>query len=131
MALIERIKNSLFKKKPVPEEKALAAASASGPRSAATPVEPAQDIAAVNRLQNMSSKSSANMPVYNGGNDNGYQASRSGADATRRSHRPSSTLTKLQALSASGTGTAAKPAASTSDEDPALNSLLDRLEREQ
>lgn len=78
----------------------------------------------------MSSRSSANLPIYKQSTaDEGYQASRSGAEATRRKHKASSTLTKLQALSASGTGAASpKPAAET--EEQALNSLLDRLDPE-
>ena len=52
-----------------------------------------------------------------------YQASRGGAQATRAPKRTSSTYTKLQALSASGTGAAA-------DVDPGLNNLLDRLDND-
>jgi hypothetical protein len=54
-------------------------------------------------------------------NEQTYQASRGGAQATRAPKRSSSTYTKLQALSASGTG-------SSSNDDPGLNNLLASLD---
>jgi hypothetical protein len=55
-------------------------------------------------------------------NEQTYQASRGGAQATRAPKRSSSTYTKLQALSASGTGSA------NSSDDPGLNNLLASLD---
>lgn len=57
-------------------------------------------------------------------NEQSYQASRGGAQATRAPKRLSSTYTKLQALSASGTGSA------SNCDDPGLNNLLASLDSE-
>lgn len=72
--------------------------------------------------------SSSNLPAFKQGQDLGYQASRSGAAATRRPQKQSSTYHKLQALSASGTGAAAPDLAGQTGEQ-ALNSILERLDK--
>lgn len=56
-----------------------------------------------------------------------YQASRGGAEAARAPRSRSSTYTKLQALSASGTGAAGER---LTDQGAGLDSLLDRLDSE-
>lgn len=75
------------------------------------------------KLQGLARDSGANMPVVtNPGADEAYQATRSGAAATSQSMRQNTTINKLQALSASGTGVG------PSTEQLALGSILADLE---
>ncbi|HEY9772951.1 MAG TPA: hypothetical protein V6C81_03980 [Planktothrix sp.] len=78
------------------------------------------------RLQSLPPKSTEGPAFARQGHDQMYQASKGGADATKAPpKRTSSTFTKLQALSASGTGSAANEPLT---KDGNLNSLLDELD---
>jgi hypothetical protein len=71
--------------------------------------------------------SSANLPAFKqNAQDLGYSSSRGGDQAARRPQRVSSTYTKLQALSASGTG--AQSTHSNMPEDTGLHDILNSLD---
>jgi hypothetical protein len=80
------------------------------------------------KLQSMTPESAG--PAFNrpASQEQMWQASRGGADATKEPRRASSTFTKLQALSASGNGKSAseKPIAQNGN----LNNLLDDLQKD-
>jgi hypothetical protein len=81
------------------------------------------------RLQAMpATDSTANLPAFKQSSQNlGYLSSPGADQAARRPQRVSSTYTKLQALSASGTGAALNPSESLT-EDTGLNDILYRLD---
>src|ERR1700733_6006326 len=97
-ALLERLKGMFSKSKPVP----------TGPAPVSTDaVRPVTSSGSRSSTSDRSTDSQANMSTFpRQGQDQGYQASRGGAAATNESRRLSSTFHKLQALSASGTGSA-------------------------
>ena len=111
--LLERIKQ-LFGKKP-----------GSAPEESSMDIETAvrKPSSSYTKLQGMAKDSGDHMPVINPGADEAYQASRSGAAATTSAAaKTNTTINKLQALSASGTGTG------PTTEQLALGSLLDDLQ---
>jgi hypothetical protein len=123
-ALLERIKGIFSKSKPV----------ASGP---ADPTGNSARQASADALRQVTgsgtklpkvdrvTESQANMPTFSR-TDQGYQASRGGAAATGGNRRPSSTFTKLQALSASGIGSA-QPGGEQPEQS--LNNILERMDQ--
>lgn len=80
------------------------------------------------KLQSMPAEKPTN-PVVEMNQDKGYQASRAGAAATSAASRPprraSSTFTKLQSLSSTGTGVNSPTPIPA---DTPLNNLLERLD---
>lgn len=90
--------------------------------------KPTSTFSKLQAMQNNPSTTSNNkMPAFvRPGDDQMYQASKGGAAATKAPKRASSTFTKLQALSASGTGAAGMHEL----DDGSLDSLLNRLDNE-